>query len=112
MMTGKIRKNNRLAALSFGLHNFLGIVAADNALNGSIYRLRGLHSAIAIDEYKSSHTVNHRIISSILVLLLADHLKCIIHHIKQMCIRDRDQIRAAWSGNRKLNKKAYVNIET
>ena len=86
MVTRKIRKNGRLTTFSFCFHNLIWIVAANNAFYGSIYGLRGLDSTIAIDEYKSLHTIKFCIECSRLILFLAHHLKCIIDNIKH---RDR-----------------------
>ena len=69
-------------AVSLCLYNLFWIMAANDAFDGSIYRLRGLYSTIAIDKNKSFHTINLRITSPLFILFFLHHLKCIIDHIK------------------------------
>ena len=59
MVAGKMRNDNGLSSLLFGIYHFLCIVILQNPFNYPVYSLWIMDISIAVAKYKSSHTVNH-----------------------------------------------------
>lgn len=68
MMAREIRKNNRLSPFSFGLYDFLGIVAMSDSLDRAVNGLRIRHAAISVDKYESGHSINNRLVETVVLL--------------------------------------------
>ena len=85
MVARKIGKNNRLSPFSFGLYDFLGIVAMSDSLDRAVNGLRIRHAAIPVDEYESSHSINNRLVEAVFFLFFSFKHESIIH-----CVQHRN----------------------